>query len=345
MAVEPSADRVRVSAGLTRTTERTLHRAAEEWIAAHWPPGSSDGTAYQYGLTMRRIAERVDPDRAREVAGISGEEYAEALRALWGAQAANTFNRNRITVLSFINWAREKARWTEAELPATCPALAVKKNRTLVVDRETDLDPLWDPDRFALRERALWRGLYESASRASAFLALDVPDLDFRRKRARARLKGGDTDWLYFEDSAADLLAELVEGRERGPVFLTNRRPRNWRCRPTADFAPDGRRCRLSYDRAAQVFKKATRAIGFTGEEALLPDFEYLTLHAHRKARLTHLAEEGWSAPMLQQLSKHESVHVLQEVYVRPSGAAVERALRKREKIREETLTAEVHLS
>lgn len=305
---------------------------ARVWVKTGWP--DEPGTAYQYELTMSRVAQVIDPREELDIADVPGEEYAYALYELWGSCKPRTWNRNRATVLSFLTWAKETAKWTNAELPPTCARRKVTDDRTRIVDQEQDLDVLWDPKRFALRERALWRGLYESASRASAFLALDVPDLDFRRRRARARLKGGDVDWLYFEDQAAELLAELVEGRHRGPVFLTNRRPRNWRIRPASDFAPDGRRCRLSYNRAERIFKEATRQLGYDGEELAFPDFEFLTLHQHRKARLTHLAEEGWDTPMLQGLSKHKSARVLHEVYAKPSGAAVERALRRRESTR-----------
>jgi site-specific recombinase XerC len=38
-----------------------------------------------------------------------------------------------------------------------------------------------------LRERALWRLLYDSAARAEEVLGLDVPDLDLANRNARAR--------------------------------------------------------------------------------------------------------------------------------------------------------------
>ena len=72
-----------------------------------------------------------------------------------------------------------------------------------------------------LRERALWRLLYDSAARAEEALGLDVDDLDLANRQATARAKGGNTRPLNFQSAAARLLAKLVAGRGRGPVFLT----------------------------------------------------------------------------------------------------------------------------
>jgi integrase/recombinase XerC/integrase/recombinase XerD len=46
---------------------------------------------------------------------------------------------------------------------------------------------LWRRGEVALRERALWRLLYETAARANEILSLDVDDLDLVNKRARIR--------------------------------------------------------------------------------------------------------------------------------------------------------------
>src|SRR5262245_41506920 len=43
-----------------------------------------------------------------------------------------------------------------------------------------------------LREKTLWRMLYETAARANEILALDVEDLDLENQRAKIRSKGGD---------------------------------------------------------------------------------------------------------------------------------------------------------
>ena len=86
------------------------------------------------------------------------------------------------------------------------------------------LERLWGNRDIPLRERALWRLLYDSAARAEEALGLDVPDLDLANRQARARVKGGHTHLLHFQTAAARLLRNLTAGREVGPVFLTERR-------------------------------------------------------------------------------------------------------------------------
>ena len=49
-----------------------------------------------------------------------------------------------------------------------------------------------------LREKTLWRMLYETAARASEVLALNIEDLNLAGRRAAVRSKGGDTDWIYW---------------------------------------------------------------------------------------------------------------------------------------------------
>src|SRR5664280_2134779 len=72
-----------------------------------------------------------------------------------------------------------------------------------------------------LREKTLWRMLYESASRAGAVLALNVEDLDLSNKQARVTVKGGDTMWITWGTDTAHLLPRLIAGRTAGPLFLS----------------------------------------------------------------------------------------------------------------------------
>jgi hypothetical protein len=74
---------------------------------------------------------------------------------------------------------------------------------------------------ISLRERALWRLLYDSGARAESVLGLDVPDLDLGNRHGRACVKGGHVRPLHFQTGAGRLLARLTAGREADPVFLT----------------------------------------------------------------------------------------------------------------------------
>ncbi|MEZ7129065.1 tyrosine-type recombinase/integrase [Nonomuraea sp. AD125B] len=161
-----------------------------------------------------------------------------------------------------------------------------------------------------MRERTLFRLLYESAARAQEVLALDVDGLDLRNRRARARRKGGAVDVVIWQTATARLLPRLLDGRRGGPVFLAGRRARVEL--PPADLAPGSGRARLSYRRAAELFEAAT---------ADLPGGPW-TLHQLRHSALTHAAEDGANTSTLLAYSGHTSVASL-ACYTRvsPEGA------------------------
>jgi integrase/recombinase XerC/integrase/recombinase XerD len=68
------------------------------------------------------------------------------------------------------------------------------------------------PD-IPLRERTLWRLLYETAARPAEVLALDVEDLDLPNRRAKVRRKGGAIDIVIWQAGAARPLPRLLKGR------------------------------------------------------------------------------------------------------------------------------------
>ncbi|BDT39489.1 tyrosine-type recombinase/integrase [Streptomyces yaizuensis] len=299
----------------------TLGAAWREWLDEVF--GDRPGTYGRYELTLRRVTAHLDPEGTRDVATVTGHEYFAALKALWGQRMPATWNANRAAVSSFLRWVRDFAEYAEVKLPPRCTSRTVVQDDTKAVDRE-DLDDLWDEDAVPLRERALWRVMYESSSRAKPVLKLNVPDVDLKRRRARVRLKGGRVVWIHFGELGARWLGELIGDRTKGPVFLTLRRPWNWASRSLDDMGPEG--CfRLSYNRAEEIFKEWTRALGLSGDGVT---FDFLTLHQLRHSRLTHLAEDGTDTPMLQQISGHKDPRTLHRRYTRPSSAAVSRHMR-----------------
>jgi integrase len=229
------------------------------------------------------------------------------LLALWGTKSPSTWNRNRAAVRAFLQYLRDAGE-ADTELPALCKARKVTIDRTKAVD-EDEIERLWAAE-LRLRERTLWRLLYDTSSRAEAILSLDVPDVDLKRNRARTVIKGGDTNWIYFDNPSAKLLREYIGLRTAGPLFLTDGMPRNWRTRAPEDREPGGRRYRLSYNRAERILKETTGG---------------WTLHRIRHSRLSHLAGDGIPTPMLMAISGHTSPTTLQRRYAIPSGAAVAR--------------------
>jgi integrase/recombinase XerD len=158
-----------------------------------------------------------------------------------------------------------------------------------------------------VREKALWRLLFETAARASEALSINVEDLDLDNKRVRVRSKGGDTEWLHFQTGAARLLPRPIAGRTHGPLLLADRRPVPARAPASVDRCPQTGRGRLSYRRAEALFREASGG---------------WTLHQLRHSALTHLAEQNVSLPLLMAKSRHASLRSLQR-YARPGAEAV----------------------
>jgi integrase len=279
--------------------ERTLGAAVDAFLAQTRP----DTTARTYTRTLEQLAG--DLGRDRPLAQVTGEELDDAASALWGGLAPRTWNRHLATVASFLGWCRRHG-WPARNL-------ALRADRRVAAEDDTraiplpELQRLWSRAGIPLRERALWRLLYDSAARAEEVLGLDVPDLDLANRQARARTKGGHIRPLHFQTAAARLLARLVAGRQAGPVFLTERRAASHRVMAEADLDPASGRARLSYEMAEQLFKR------YSGGK---------TLHQLRHSRLTHLGDANVSAPLLMAISGHKRLATLQR-YVKPSQAAV----------------------
>jgi integrase len=141
----------------------------------------------------------------------------------WGERAPATWNRQVATVRSFLGFCRRR-RWLIDDLSVDLERRPEPADRTKAIPL-SELERLWRREDVGVREKALWRLLYETAARASEALAINVEDLDLENKRVRVRSKGGDTDWLHFQTGAARLLPRLIDGRMRGPLFLADRRP------------------------------------------------------------------------------------------------------------------------
>lgn len=232
---------------------------------------------------------------------------------------SNTVNRELSVMKAAVAWWRGRG-WLTTSPIAGIERRPAPPDRTRALSRDqiSDLFALKAP----LREKALWRMLYETCARAEEILTLDIDDLLPDDKRGRVISKGGATDWVHWQSGTAQLLPRLTKGRLRGPVFLTTRKaPART---PTKDKCRITERARLSYRRAAELFELHTRALanpGITdpGQLELLGGW---TLHQLRHSALTHEAEDGTNTPTLLARSRHASVRSL-ERYSRPGVDAV----------------------
>src|SRR6185437_1206818 len=122
-----------------------------------------------------------------------------------------------------------------APRPGVMPASAERRrehlNATRAVPRPA-IDRALSRRDVPLREKTLWRILYETAARASEVLALNIDDPRLDARRAPIRSKGGDTEWICRGSGTAHLLPRLIRGRQAGPVFLSERRPAPPAARP-----------------------------------------------------------------------------------------------------------------
>ncbi|NUS44654.1 MAG: site-specific integrase, partial [Mycobacteriaceae bacterium] len=108
-------------------------------------------------------------------AALQPEHYAAAMER-WTAATAATWNRHLSALTSFTTWAQRQ------EILATNPARRLERRKSARRgDRSiprTRLETLFTDNRHALRERVLWRLLYETAARAEEILTLNIEDLD-----------------------------------------------------------------------------------------------------------------------------------------------------------------------
>ena len=126
------------------------------------------------------------------------------------------------------------------------PKVPVDTTRALT---RAQVTAIWKLD-VPLRDKALWRMLYETAARAEEVLGLDFPDLDMPSERDRVISKGGSTDWVHWQTGAALLLPPLLAGRREGPVFLTLRRPARPVAGGTCAPSPAGPGCPTAVPRS-----------------------------------------------------------------------------------------------
>lgn len=282
---------------------KTVAEAADAFLVRSMPTT----TRRSYAQTLRRLA-LAHGDLA--LSALDGATLESFVSSAWTACAPATWNRHVATLRSFTAHARRRG-WMTEDPAAVIERRREPDDRTKAI-AESSLERLFRRSDVGVREKCLWRLLYETAARAEEVLSADVADLDLENKRLRVRRKGGDSDWLHFQSGAARLLPRLVADRRAGPIFLAKRRPSPARTPATVDLCPVTGRGRLSYERAEYLFKQGSLKIASRG----------WTLHQLRHSALTHLAEEGVNLPLLMAKSGHQNLRSLQR-YARPGAEAV----------------------
>lgn len=272
---------------------------------------ANPNTARAYGIALRMLVAELG--EATLVSALDDEATVERIgrwfARRWGKSAAATVNARLDALRSAAEWWRAQG-WVTGDPTRRIRRRSRTPDRTRSVGR-TDVEALLTRTHLPLRERTLWRMLYETAARAEEVLALDVDELDLRNRRAKVRRKGGAADVIVWRTATARLPPRLLDGRRTGPVFLTDRRARVEL--PPVDVDVESGRARLSYRRAAGTFEQAT---------ANLPSGPW-TLHQLRHSALTHAAEDGANTSTLLAFSGHRSVRSLARyTHVSPEALA-----------------------
>lgn len=263
----------------------------------------SAATLRSYRGVLRPLA--ADHGRDTDVSALDGRRVADWFTAQWGTSSPGTWNVRLTALRSACAYWRDQG-WLSGDPVALLRPRRRAADRSRALSR-ADVEALLTRDDIALRERVLWRMLYETAARSAELLRLDVEDLDLPNRRAKVRRKGGAIDVVVWQTGTARLLPRLLKRRKCGPLFLTDRRARVEL--PPGDIDLASGRARLSYRQAEDLFKAASGGA---------------TLHQLRHSALTHDAEEGARTPMLMAKSGHTSVASLAR-YARPSAEALAR--------------------
>ncbi|MFF4647071.1 tyrosine-type recombinase/integrase [Streptomyces sp. NPDC001389] len=297
----------------------TVRAAADVFLDSLGNPN----TVRSYGIGVGKTAERLG--EARPLASVADDEIGEVLELLWGTAAVNTWNSRRAGVLSWLGWCRERG-YEGPMVPAWAKRLAVPDSETPARSKMA-IDRLIARREVHLREKTLWRMLYETAGRSEEILGVNIEELDLGGRRCLVKAKGARTkvrrrgqsredyvlEPVYWDAGTARLLPRLLKGRTRGPVFVTHRRPGPGKVVSPRDVCPDTGLARLSYGHARALLDEHTALRGpGTGWD----------LHEYRHSALTHLGEQGASLLMLMAKSRHKKPENVRR-YFKPSPEAI----------------------
>lgn len=282
--------------------DMTVADAADKYLA-HVHATRSTRTWRAYGLTLGKFTGAFGE---LAVAALDPDAVAEWFTGRWGKGSAQGWNANRAALTSAAAWWRD-----QPDIPVTGDPFSRIGRRAVPPDRSRALDraaieKLITSQRIPVRERCFWSMLYDSAARSAEVLRLDVEDLDLANHRVRVTRKGGGHDVIVWKTRTARLLGNYLEGRQSGPVFVTERAAKSDALIGPGDRDEHGR-ARLSYERAEALFREHSGGA---------------TLHQLRHSALTHDAEDGASTPLLMTKSGHSSIRSLAK-YARPSTEAL----------------------
>jgi site-specific recombinase XerD len=147
------------------TSEQALADAAGAFLAQ---PSLAPSTCRSYDQTLTRLVRELGGDRP--LSTLTVEAITVAVTTAWGERAPATWNRQVATVRSFLGFCRRR-RWLVDDLTVDLERRPEPADRTTAIPL-AELDRLWRREEVGVREKALWRLLYETAARASEALSI-----------------------------------------------------------------------------------------------------------------------------------------------------------------------------
>lgn len=188
---------------------RTVRTAAEAFRDSI----SAPNTRRAYGITVMKVAEQIDGRGAvdrigpgRLLSTVSDAEVGAALESLWGQAASSTWNARLAAVHTWLSWCRERG-WDAPAVPAVPRRPALSDCRKRVRSRRA-IDRLIADRNVHLREKTLWRMLYETCAHTEELLQVNIEDLDLRGRRCPIVSRGAE--FVYWDVGTARLLPPLI---------------------------------------------------------------------------------------------------------------------------------------
>lgn len=215
----------------------TLAQAVDRFLSQ---PDLAPSTISSYRQTLDVMTAEVGP--SVPVKELSAADFAGVAKRRWACAAPAAWNRQVTTSGSFSAFARAWGWWGDGGSGLSWRREHPERTRAIPTG---ELERRWRQRDVALRDRALWRLLHESAARASEILSLDLANLDIDNKRAKVVSKGAAVEWVFFGARCARLLNRLVAARGASPVFLAERCPAPARAPAQVDLDPSTGRARL----------------------------------------------------------------------------------------------------
>ena len=261
----------------------------------------SANTRRAYRKALSAVVEDLGLDLS--VDQLDSRQVLEVFQKRWGSAQPATWN-TRITALqSFVSYC-QRNKWIDHDPMTLVVRRREPRDQTKAIPYQ-DLEELWSRRDVNLREKTLWRMLYETAARAGEILALNIEEMDLPRKRAVIIGKGGHKEYVFWASGAARLLSRYLAGRRRGRCSSPTGDPTSFRHGETNAHTPAGDDC------------PTNELPPYSNKQAVGG-----RCHQLRHSSLTHLGEAGASTVLLQAKSRHQDPRTL-AIYTKPGNEAI----------------------